>query len=343
MKSRLEKTANSHHRKTTHAVLQNQHDENSHAGFSDNRPEFAAQRQLIENLRNHHLSPVAHLGKKAPAGNNNALLQRKVYIGRGAKDPIAEDSETANELRADSKKAPYPSFFPHMILEPALKEWENPVRAARQEDVLPMLASGTPGGNALQESFREGDKLYGMEKARKGHTQPRGRKGIGTPHPTVDSMNNALGVGRGGINIHGRLDKETATYGAGLKARSPDLSSKDSNVNFKEACKKAVEYITKDTDGFIHFELDKLDVAAVVTKKFDSITGAELRKIFREVVRAEWAAKHGQTRESRLDLNKIRFYMRGTVVPAPWEQEPELWREYKEHRIRARDRHFGVE
>ncbi len=277
-----------------------------------------------------------------PASSNNALVQRKIYIGRGAKEPIAEDSETANALRADSKKAPYPSFFPHMILEPAISQWENPVRAQRQEDVLPLLASGTPTGDALKRSFNEGDKLYGMEKARKGHTQPRGRGGLGTPHPTVDSMNNALGVGRGGINIHERLDEETINYGVGLQSRSPDLTSKDSNVNFKEACKKAVEYITKDTDGFIHFELDKLDVAAVVTKKFDSITGSELRKIFREVVRAEWAGKHGQTRESRLDLDKIRFYMRGAVVPAPWEQEPELWREYKEHRMQVRDSHFGV-
>ncbi len=310
-------------------------------GF-DNRPEFAAQRQLINQLQHAPLVPAFSTANRTSGIDKNGLVQRKIYIGRGAKDPIAEDGETANELRADAKKDPYPSYFPHMILEPALTEWENPVRAARQEDVLPMLAAGTPSGDALASSFREGDKLYGMEKARKGHTQPRGRKGIGTPHPTVDSMNNALGVGRGGINIHGKLDKETATYGEGLKARGPDLSSKDSNVNFKEACKKAVEYITKDTDGFIHFELDKLDVAAVVTKKFDSITGAELRKIFREVVRAEWATKHGQERESRLDLSKIRFYMRGAEVPAPWEQEPELWREYKEHRVRARDRHFGV-
>ncbi len=314
-----------------------------HAGLSDNRPAFVVQRQLIERLRSNQLSHVVPSAKRVPASHHNALVQRKIYIGRGAKDPIAEDSDTANELRAESKKAPYPSYFLPAILEPALAAWENPVRAERQADVLPLLKDGTPVGDELQESFSEGDKLYGMEKARKGHTEPRGRKGIGTPHPTVDSMNNALGVGRGGINIHEGLDEETATYGAGLKSRGPDLSSKDSNVNFKEACKKAVEYITKDTDGFIHFELDKLDVAAVVTKKFDSITGAELRKIFREVVRAEWAGKHGQTRESRLDLNKIRFYMRGAEVPAPWEQEPELWCEYKEHRMRARDRHFGVD
>jgi len=312
-------------------------------GF-DNRPEFAAQRQLITQLQHAPLVPAFSSVKCTSGIDKNRLVQRKIYIGRGAKDPIAEDSDTANELRADAKKDAYPSYFPHMILEPALTEWENPVRAARQEDVLPMLVAGTPSGDALASSFREGDKLYGMEKARKGHTQPRGRmkKGIGTSHPTVDSMNNALGVGGGGINVHEGLDKETATYGAGLKARGPDLSSKDSNVNFKEACKKAVEYITKDTDGFIHFELDKLDVAAVVTKKFDSITGAELRKIFREVVRTEWATKHGQERENRLDLSKIRFYMKGAVVDAPWVQEPELWREYKEHRMRARDRHFGV-
>lgn len=310
-------------------------------GF-DNRPEFAAQRQLINQLQHAPLVPARSSAKRTSGIDKNALVQRKIYIGRGAKDPIAEDSDTANKLRADAKKDPYPSYFPHMILEPALTEWENPVRAARQQDVLPMLVAGTPSGDELQDSFREGDKLYGMEKARKGHTQPRGRKGIGTPHPTVDSMNNALGVGQGGIRIGEKLDEETANYGVGLKARSPDLSSKDSNVNFKEACKKAVEYITKDTDGFIHFELDKLDVAAVVTKKFDSITGAELRKIFREVVRAEWATKHRQERESRLDLSKIRFYMKGAVVDAPWVQEPELWREYKEHRVRARDRHFGV-
>lgn len=69
-------------------------------------------------------------------------------------------------------------------------------------------------------------------------------------------------------------------------------------MNFKEACKNAVEYITKDAKGYIHFEFDKLDVAAVVTKKIDGITGVELRKIFSEVVR-EMSGQKNMIRNER--------------------------------------------
>lgn len=326
MKGKAEKTRDEHDQSTARSVHQVNIRNAPMPGFLDNRSKTVAQRELIQSI------------------NNRPTVQRKIYIGRGAKDPIAEDGDIANELRAEAKPPAVPVFFPHMILEPAITEWENPVRVERKEEVIPSLQTWIPAGDDLKGSFKKGDKLYGMEKARKGHTNPRGGGGLDESfkHPTIDSMNKALGVGKGRIHVHEGLDEETAKYGEGLSTRDPDLSSRDSNVNFKEACKKAVEYITKDADGYIHFELDKLDVAAVVTKKFDSITGSELRKIFREVVRDEWAKKHDQERESRLDLSKIIFYMRGNKVPPPWEQEPELWQEYKERRMRVRDKHFGI-
>ncbi|WP_417910162.1 DUF4157 domain-containing protein [Candidatus Electronema sp. PJ] len=281
--------------------------------------------------------------------NQQYSIQRKVYIGKGSTEPIEENGKVANELRAEADNNIYPVYMKNAILNPAISTWEIPVRVAKQSDVLPFLKNQPTFDRELSSSFKKGDKLYGMEKARKEHTDPRRGEGRGEglsnkfDHPTVDSMNKALGVGFGKIDLLKAADKETANYAKGLIKRNPDLSSKESNVNFKEACKKAIEYITKDTDGFIHFELDKVDLAAVVTKKFDSITGAELRKIFREVVRAEWAEKNGQKRASRLDLNKIKFYMKGKEVAAPWDQEPELWAAYRNHRIKVRDRHYKID
>lgn len=91
----------------------------------------------------------------------------------------------------------------------------------------------------------------------------------------------------------------------------------------KKSCKAAVSYTTRVRECTVHFELEGIDMGAVVGKRDAGgwgITGAELRYIYRQVNRA--------AEESEVDLERVRFYLRGVPVAPPWETEPALWARY---------------
>ncbi|EBV3280433.1 hypothetical protein DOH34_25160 [Salmonella enterica subsp. enterica serovar Wangata] len=89
----------------------------------------------------------------------------------------------------------------------------------------------------------------------------------------------------------------------------------------KRGCKAGIMSVPLDgSKHHIHFSLDGIDMDSVVTKNssyskigMPSYTGVELRCAYR-------------LRDQLKD--KLHFYENGLEVSAPWEKNPELWREY---------------
>ena len=96
----------------------------------------------------------------------------------------------------------------------------------------------------------------------------------------------------------------------------------------RRACKFGIDYVlNRYASAWVHYVLDEIVMDEVVAKTvrplFTGTTGvpvttSELRYLFRN-----W---------NRLKTANIRFYLNGSVVPAPWVSDPARWVPYASHR-----------
>ncbi|MFC0234451.1 hypothetical protein ACFFIF_10645 [Vagococcus entomophilus] len=105
-----------------------------------------------------------------------------------------------------------------------------------------------------------------------------------------------------------------------LKYFQPNLSEELANTIVKKGCKLGLELARERNDLKIWFVLDAIDFKSIVFKSGDfkeSITGSELRYIYR----------------NREDLEgQVVFYKDKKIVPAPWHENPSLWKKYDVNR-----------
>jgi hypothetical protein len=193
--------------------------------------------------------------------------------------------------------------------------------------------------NEAVAAFSGRDKAYGLEKPREKHIAGL----VGTEHPTIDLINNKLGMGLALQGLHTITDAEAAAYAEWLYVHpryNPVKAVRDAHEDalggrtthgksaetIKKSCKAAIEYTTQHEKSTVHFELDGIDFGAVVGKRDAGgwgITAAELRYIYRQVLQLQ-SSRGG----AAVDLARIKFYLRGVEVEAPWITEPELWAKY---------------
>lgn len=283
-------------------------------------------------------------GGTGPAGSaaGGAPVQRLVYIGAGSKTPVKEKDISAgtwsNLASKDSNGMPL-----DQLLKALLDDVDSPLRVASEADLeAELMTYGLTHGDAVQKTFRKGDKLYGREKARK---LERGRIKNDGGYLTADDMHNELGVSSGRDIETSKLDekKDPELHGYGTWLASDDDrrphhdASRPGNREYqsiKSGCKAMITYNTKarKEPKVIHFLLDAVDLAKVVTKTdfqprstLKSYTGAELRFMYRQYL----AQLHDL--EPDADLSQIKFYWEGEEVDPPWIAESELWAEYRAH------------
>ncbi|MGH9021505.1 MAG: hypothetical protein ACRDV9_00135 [Acidimicrobiia bacterium] len=274
---------------------------------------------------------VAGLDRRSASPHETPSVQRAVYLGADTTTPLDWDKlgdDREHELEAAGK-------LPAALLRNA---WFNtgyhrfPDWNAFIARVKTPLPEAPPKDSKIPGAFAGKDKAYGLEKPREKYA---GEKLIAAKYYTVDKLNNRIGISNATpAALHLITDAEAQDYAEWLyfhqrygpaaasqaRLRGDAPQGLDAEM-IKKSCKDAISYTTRTQHNVIHFELSGIDLGAVVGKRNAGgwgITAAELRYIYRQMVRGE----------AEVDLKQVQFYLRGERVAAPWETEPELWARY---------------
>ena len=195
---------------------------------------------------------------------------------------------------------------------------------------------------SLRKNFKPGDLLYGVENDRATYyamvtllggyfiTADRYNKLAVEPHLDHDGDFEEDSAGAAS-----RLAEATATHG--LTARdlqrvasystfllhhprySPVLDGGkgfEDEKKIRRACKAAIDYITSRQGRRLHFLLDSLDMNRIINKTDTSMTGSELRYIYRRWSRSADVQK------------RVWFYRNSVQVDPPWVTHRSAWDAY---------------
>ncbi len=285
---------------------------------------------------------IAQLQRSAGNQAVTALLQRHLYKGADTKtgklvDKVQDLPTAATmSLRSTHKGPVAEAVLEHAVTSPDVEQpvpdqhWDNP---KFWDYYIGMLLERVD----LVASFKPGDKLYGVTEARESVQNMLEKKKL--PHPTIDTINNALGVAGGKVTTTGK-DTPADEYAAwldktgerDLRAAAPD--STEMWTNIKRSCKAAIVYTT-GTSARIHFELAGLNLKNVLEERTADedarrITGVELRSIYRSFFRQ--ANSLPEVASRKVNLANVIFYLNGKPVDPPWKwpHAEAVWKEYGE-------------
>lgn len=323
--------------------------ERSKLSFVDNRLQTVSLMKLINSIQKKE-------NKKTELSNK--VIQRFLYIGKGVTEKVSPDFYVIDEDEDDYdgpwkknalisfldniKKAGLFNYFTNNILKQRsyqlrLDAWEqltvDRIREhKRNEESEPIK---------IEDFNSPLDKLYGIHDVRsvvnsEGY-QEETRTNVGRAPQieklnstsltdnfiTIDVLNNALGITTGDRRIYdsGSLQGEVKKYHDFL-SQHPLYTPAFKNVanDVKKSCKAGIVF-TNINNGIIHFELSGIDMAKVVTKEDSSITGSELRSIYRII-------NYGGKSDCTFNPDKVKFYLKGNLVQSPWDSDPDLWAKY---------------
>lgn len=250
-------------------------------------------------------------------------------------DPVVQSLFKAWNGLSKDNKGKLKSILRERTFTLRLRDWSE-LKDQRLEQYEKEEALARPDSE-LAKSFKPGDKMYGIHEMKE---RPNvGRKPQmnmienllsqypGKAHILVDTINNTLGISsKTAVESSNITDQEALSYLKFIESH-PRYGPKfqDEKTDIKKSCKAALEYNTTVTGNTVHFELSGIDMAQVVSKTDKSVTGSELRSLFRQAMRK--APKNGSPGVS---LQNVKFYMFGKEVKPPWVTEPELWAQYGE-------------
>lgn len=187
-----------------------------------------------------------------------------------------------------------------------------------------MDPSAAPHRRQLPDSFRPGDRLYGLDAARReiqavleAHlSDPAAQSDV-----TLERINARLGISTppGGswrlpepAQTRHATDRAFVEYlRAHAKQSAKPADGEDANARIRRATKRSIDF-TVERGGTVHFILDGIALEAVAQKRnhghegWKDVTGSELRYLYRN--RERFAGR-------------VLFYREGSEVPAPWEGE----------------------
>lgn len=315
--------------------------------LEDNRPQSVLQKKQSDSLK---VNP-----------SHGSTIQRYLYAGKGSTKPVPQDSffideddakaivplnvveRIWEELGGEEKK--YRDFFKIEILTQRafplrINSWDELTAARIKQFYAQEMEAGLI--KEMSHNFKPGDKLYGIHDVKAG-MGVTARPNVGrAPHTSelynllthagkekhviIDTINNVLGISAAkSPDTKSISDAEALEY-LEFISHHPRYGPKfkDANEDIKKSCKAALEYTTTVKKSTVHFELSGMDLAQIVAKTDKSVTGAELRSIYRRVVRQK-----GKGDSPGIHPDNVRFYKFGKEVPAPWISDPELWQAYK--------------
>ena len=274
------------------------------------------------------------------AGNQavTRLVQRHLLVGasedKARRVELMKDLPDAARRTLDAQGPVAEAVLEHQVTSSTISQfipekfWTNPGFWAHYIGQIVQQLEVTTG-------FKADDKLYGVKEARAAIQTVLEKQG--TKHPTIDTVNNALGVLGGNVQPTGK-DTAADAYAAWLtgdaeRELGPVDMSGDMWTNIKRSCKAAIVYTTSKKGADIHFELAGLNVKSVLEeRKADKedrrITGIELRSIYRSFFRQANALPEVASR--KVDLTHVTFYLNGKKVDPPWTwpEGKEAWEEY---------------
>lgn len=188
--------------------------------------------------------------------------------------------------------------------------------------------------NDVENSFVQGDVLYGRSEAREPWVQRLGDHdfGVGLTRyrfNIIDSLNIAI--------LNNRInDREVQNFADFL---GDHCGKQASDVRIRKMCKSGLTYVTQVRKHNVHFVLDGLDARRVVDESgvasrlgtqenwsFPTkyCTGAEMRRLMRQRM-SDMRLPGG--RDYQIDLDKVLFYLATERVDAPWERNaPSQWK-----------------
>lgn len=106
-----------------------------------------------------------------------------------------------------------------------------------------------------------------------------------------------------------------------------NMGGKEKYIYFiSQLCKLAPVFITTKMKGKIHFLLTGIDIPRALNKRGISITGSELRSIYRNRFNDSIIDRIIFWKQSENPYNKDKIYIK---VAAPWITNPKLWNKYK--------------
>lgn len=202
-------------------------------------------------------------------------------------------------------------------------EWKEFIPDILQEDL-----------SAILDNVSENDLIYGLHYSRVKlfsifENNARENLSVKTEdfyHATVDPYLNAIVCKGHSTDIF--ADKAHAfkdfagIFKDEINSFSPSLMYGGNNPFIKKMSKLGILW-TLSGDNKIHFVLNRIDYKMCFEKKFDKITFAELRFIYRN-----W-----EQLKPYYEKNQINFYFKDgdklLKVKAPWESKPELVKNYQ--------------
>lgn len=243
--------------------------------------------------------------------------QRFCDFLRSAKDPLVE-SYDARRLREQLQKTEEDSSYPETP-----SEGSSAGQVSDPEDKTP------PADFKVRKMPEFSDKLYGLEEVRK--EVKRGiREFPGADPLTIDEYNRLIDASTPGAKPLNMALEDYPTARAfaefldreAVYKKAPSLkfwvTESDRGARTRRACKLGIKFCV-ERGIKIYFVLNGLDeggMRQVIAKTPPgSFTNSELRYIFRN-------------KDNPLFKENIIFFRDGKIVPAPWETDSGLWREY---------------